>query len=101
LQGQLPDRGIEFGQVKASALRADAGPAHAPGSAVARPARRTPGHFSSANSDQHGSSIRVRLVRAGHRHVIGGRGSAGGQVLCAVLHPLWIVPAGDGPVNPS
>jgi len=72
--------------VKASALRAAAGPAPAPGSAVARPARRPAGpHFFSDNIDQHDSSVRVRAVFAGHRHVSGGRGVQFAWCLCGCL----------------
>jgi hypothetical protein len=55
-----------FYRSRAAALRAAAGPAHAPGSAVGRPARRSPGRISSANTDQSGSSVtrryRIRCV---------------------------------------
>jgi hypothetical protein len=86
---------------KASALRAAAGPASRRALPwAARPAHAGP-HSSSANIDQRGPVVLVCLVPAGHRHVIGGRGSAVCLVLCAVPHPLWIVSTDDGPVNPS
>jgi hypothetical protein len=77
-----------------------AGPAPAPGSAVARPARRTPGHTPPAPTPISTAQPPERLVESA-LDAIDGRGMAVYLVLVRMPHPLWIVPAGVGPVNPS
>jgi len=44
-------------RIKAAPLRGTAGPASAAGSALGRPARRTPGHMLAGHADQGGSHV--------------------------------------------